>query len=114
MTDASERFLIDTNVIITPYKQYYPFDFARVFWDNLEKELHNGTIVMLDLVKDELAKGDDDLSTWIKNIDDTLILDRRHPDIIKAYSDVLGYLQNSKLYSEKALKNWSKIGRAHV
>lgn len=33
MTSAKETFLVDSNSLITPYKMYYPFDFAGKFWD---------------------------------------------------------------------------------
>ena len=69
MTDTSEKFLIDSNAIITPYQQYYPFDFAKVFWDSLGRELQGGSIVLLELVRDEIVKGDGSLSEWAKGFD---------------------------------------------
>ncbi|MGB4661781.1 MAG: DUF4411 family protein [Mobilitalea sp.] len=108
MTDTSEKFLIDSNAIITPYQQYYPFDFAKVFWDSLEKELQSGAIVLLDLVRDEIVKGNDSLSEWAKGFD-SIVLDRRQPEIIKTYSEVLEYINKSKVYSDIALKNWSGV-----
>lgn len=33
MNNTSIKYLIDTNSLITPFKTYYPFDFAQKFWD---------------------------------------------------------------------------------
>lgn len=111
MMSVKEKFLIDSNSLITPYKMYYPFDFARKFWDQLYEKIENREVVMLDLVKQELVKGDDDLSKWVSSIDNELILDRRDPNILSNYGEVLAHLQGSGLYQEKALAAWSQ---AHI
>jgi len=111
MTKTKEKFLIDSNSLITPYKMYYPFDFAKKFWDQLFERIENQDVIVLDLVKDELIKGDDDLSEWISKINHELVLDRIQPEIISNYKEVLDYLQTSGLYLEKALTNWSN---AHI
>lgn len=111
MTQSKETFLIDSNSLITPYKFYYPFDFARRFWDQLFDKIERQEIIMLDLVRDELLKGGDDLSEWVARIDNSLILDRREVAILAKYGQVLSYLQTSGLYQEKALAAWSQ---AHI
>ena len=60
-------YLVDANALITPYQQYYPFDFAKSFWDQLQRSIENGRIAILDMVKLELQKGheDDNLRKWI-------------------------------------------------
>jgi len=108
MISTEEKFLIDSNSLITPYKMYYPFDFAMRFWDQLYEKIDNKEVVMLDLVRQELLKGDDDLSKWVATIKNELILDRRDPKILSNYGEVLEYLQSSGLYQEKALSAWSQ------
>ena len=57
-----ERFLIDANSLITPYKRFYPFDFAPGFWTQMEDHIQSGEIAILDLVK-----RDDELILSLKN-----------------------------------------------
>ena len=57
-------FLIDSNSFITPYRQYYSFDFARSFWDQLEQNIDSGKIAILDIVLEEVLKGNDELKDW--------------------------------------------------
>lgn len=108
MTHQRETFLIDSNALITPYKLYYPFDFARRFWDQLFEKIERKEVILLDLIMDELLKGEDDLSDWISGIDPSFILDRREAGILGKYGEVLSHLQTSGLYQEKALTSWSK------
>jgi len=55
MTNGNTRYLIDTNTLITPYKLYYPFDLAPNFWAKMKTEINKGSLILLDLVKAELA-----------------------------------------------------------
>lgn len=111
MTQSKETFLIDSNSLITPYKFYYPFDFAKRFWDQLFDKIECQEIIILDLVRYELLKGGDDLSEWVARIDNSLILDRREEAILAKYGEVLSHLQTSGSYQEKALAAWSQ---AHI
>ncbi len=36
---VTEKFLIDSNIFITPYQNYYPFDLAPGFWKQLADKL---------------------------------------------------------------------------
>lgn len=108
MSNTSIKYLVDTNSLITPFKTYYPFDFARKFWEQLKKSIIDGDIIILDVVKEELNKGDDELSEWINQIDTSLILNHIHPSIIANYAEILQHIQLSEYYKEKALLDWSK------
>lgn len=102
-----EKFLLDANTFITPFQNYYSFDFAPGFWNQLELKLKLDSVYVLDVAKDEVMKGDDELSKWFGAISDANIIDRRNLSIIAKYRDVLKFLQDSPLYSDKALRNWS-------
>ncbi|HWT74132.1 MAG TPA: DUF4411 family protein [Mobilitalea sp.] len=106
------KYLIDTNSLITPYKTYYPFDFAGKFWDQLNHAICNGDIIVLDLVFEEVKKGDDQLSEWINEVDSSLILNHIQPAIITRYAEILQHIQMSNFYKEKALLDWSKTDAA--
>lgn len=108
MPDTIIKYLIDTNSLITPYKTYYPFDFAEKFWEQLKNAIESGSIVILDMVKEELCKGDDELSVWVQQFDNSLLLNHKEPSIIRKYAEILQYVQVSEYYDEKALMDWSK------
>ncbi|GHT67955.1 hypothetical protein FACS1894110_14450 [Spirochaetia bacterium] len=35
MAEKPEVFIIDSNALVRPYREFYPFDFAPSFWDAL-------------------------------------------------------------------------------
>lgn len=86
--------------------------FAPGFWDQLSPKLALENVAVLDIVKDEVMKGGDDLSEWFEEVADLNIIDRRDESIIKEYEKVISYLRESILYGDKALRRWSKVGVA--
>lgn len=104
-----EKFLLDANTFITPFQNYYPFDFAQGFWKQFAVKLKLDSVHILDIAKSEIMKGEDELSAWLNSISDANIVDRRDAAIIVKYGEILRFLQDSPLYSEKALRNWSDI-----
>lgn len=107
MINDKKTYLIDTNSIITPFKTYYPFDFAQKFWNQLLHKIEEGEVLILDSVEDELLKGDDDLTEWVKSIDNSLLVSINDISIINNYRNILKYIQTSEFYNDKALKEWS-------
>lgn len=102
-----EKFLLDANTFITPFQNYYAFDFAPGFWTQLKTKLKLDSVYILDVARNEVMKGEDELSEWFDAIPDTNIIDRRSSSILAKYGEVLRFLQDSPLYSDKALRNWS-------
>ena len=108
---SDKIYLVDANALITPYQQYYPFDFAKSFWDQLQKSIEKGRIAILDMVKLELQKGheDDDLRKWIEEINIKLLIDHKESEILEQYAYVLQYVQECGYYNDTALATWSQI-----
>lgn len=107
MNESGDVYLIDSNSLLTPYKSYYPFDFAKHFWDSLHEKINEGQIVILDVVREEIQKGDDELTNWINEIEDDLILSRNDAEIISSFRNVINYIKVEECYSNKALREWS-------
>lgn len=108
MSNSPETFLIDSNILITPYEQYYPFDLVSSFWDQTSQHINDGSIVILDVVKREVERGGDDLSEWINKTQIKNFIDHREDLVIQIYSEVLNYIQSHDCYKESALTEWSK------
>lgn len=66
-------YVIDTNILITPYRQYYTPSLAPGFWTWLERKFATGEFVLLDRVAAEITQGNDPLSEWTKRIPTTQI-----------------------------------------
>ena len=64
MVNSSEKFLIDANTLMTASRFFYAYDLVPSFWDTFEDEIKAGNIVLLDMVKAEIDKGEDELKQW--------------------------------------------------
>jgi len=107
MSISKTVYLADSNTFITPFKTYYPFDFAPSFWSFLGDNISKNNIAVLSKVYAEVAKGTDDLAKWITGLG-LAVVDHRTPDILSKYQDVLTHIQmSSTLYNDKALAEWS-------
>lgn len=104
---VEEKFLIDSNSFMTPYRQYYAFDLIPTYWCELSKRAESGRLVLLDMVKKEIDKGEDDLADWVGEQTGFEICHHVTPEIISKYQDVLQYVQSCGLYKEQALHAWA-------
>ncbi|MDD7219741.1 MAG: DUF4411 family protein [Clostridia bacterium] len=104
---VEEKFLLDANSFMTPYHLFYSFDLAPGFWKQLKPILLNKSVVVMDVVKDEVDRGNDELTEWMNSVAGLETLDRRDQTIIVQYGSILKYIQNSPLYNDKALRSWA-------
>ena len=61
MVNSSEKFLIDANTLMTASRFFYAYDLVPSFWETFEDEIKAGNIVLLDMVKAQIDKGEDEL-----------------------------------------------------
>ena len=52
MVEATEKFLVDSNSFMTPFRFYYAFDLIPSYWKELSNPLISKYLVVLDMVKD--------------------------------------------------------------
>ena len=68
-----------------------------------------GNIVLLDMVKAEIDKGQDELKEWVTDrTDDFEMGNHVDPEIIPKYAEVMQYIQECGFYNEKGLNEWAK------
>lgn len=104
---VEEKFLIDSNSFMAPYRQYYAFDLIPSYWDKLSKCTESGRLILLDIVKSEIDKGADDLTDWVSEQGGFEICNHITTEIINKYQEVLQYVQSCGLYKEQALQAWA-------
>ena len=57
-------YLLDANVFIEAKNRYYGFDLCPGFWEWLDREAAEGTVMSVEAVRDELIGYGDELSAW--------------------------------------------------
>lgn len=105
---TEEIFLVDSNSFMTPYRLYYAFDLVPAYWNALVEHIKSGRIVVLDMVKLEIDKGEDDLSKWLSEADGLSVILHVNEQTINKYQQVLQHVASSGFYKESAIEIWAQ------
>lgn len=109
MVNSSEKFLIDANTLMAAARLYYAYDLLPSFWEIFGERIKEGDVVLLDMVKNEIDKGQDDLQKWImERQDDFQVCNHVDPEIIPKYAEVMQYIHECGFYNEKGLESWAR------
>lgn len=118
---TQQLLLPDSNIFIESSRQHYPFDYGEfhAFWQWLEQLNDSGSIIMLDVVFNELTttrRNDskskpDFLETWVMATF-TNPVSHKTDEIGEAYSEILDYLNTCGLYSQDSFRQWTPEDKA--
>jgi len=100
-------YLLDTSVFIEANQRWYPFDIAPGFWEALLRYAKEGRLASIDRVRDELIRGNDQLSTWAKHHCEGLFLLTCTADVIECYRDVMQWIAVQTQYLERAKQQFA-------
>lgn len=102
-----EIFLLDSSSFVTPFRFYYAFDLIPAYWERLCKYVEEQRIILLDLVRDEIDKGEDELTDWMHEGEFT-VCNHVTASIVNQYQEILQYVEGCGYYTERALNAWSQ------
>lgn len=107
-------YLLDSNILITPYRRYYQFSFCPGFWDFLHQQFVKKESMSITKVYDEIARNTDDLSTWLKTkLDKKLFIDTaRDADVVDKYAQVSEWVLKNSQYYEPAKRDFLQVEEA--
>lgn len=101
MKEGERIFLLDANVFITAYRQYYAFDICLGFWESIKQGHAVGRIYSTNRVKLEVDKGDD-LAKWVDaELSCGFFLDDSTAAIATEFAPIMAWV-NSKEFSPAA------------
>jgi len=105
---SDDLYLIDSNVLLSPYYLYYPPDLAPGFWKQMKKHIENGKIVLLDLVIKEIDAKDDGLSDWLNELKIKRLIRYDKDEMTVCFSAINRYIGECGYYmTDKALTEWN-------
>lgn len=101
------KYLLDANVFIQAKNLHYGFNFCPAFWDWLIENNTNGKVASIQKIADEIADGQDDLSTWAEARGDGFFLP---PDdaLLPALGDVSTWA-NGQNYEPAAISTFLQV-----
>jgi len=96
-------YVLDANVFIEAARRYYAFDVAPAFWTGLVHHAAQGRIKSIDKIKQELERGNDELSDWIKKGNMTDAFDSTdQQDVIQQFGEMMGWVQGNDQFLDAA------------
>ncbi len=105
-------FVVDSNFFIQAHRAHYPLDVAVSFWAKVRQLAHDGKIISIDKVKDELYDNNDSLKEWCKaNLPDNFFKDT--DEVMGSYAQVIGWaVSKSVQYKAAALNEFLDANEA--
>jgi predicted nucleic acid-binding protein len=100
MTQAN--YVLDANVFIEAARRYYAFDLVPRFWECLKEQADTGRIQSIDRVKDELARGKDQLADWASKDFVDAFASTNEPEVITAFGEIMVWVQSQEQFTDAA------------
>ncbi|WP_027467878.1 DUF4411 family protein [Deefgea rivuli] len=85
------RYLLDSNTFIQAKNFYYNPAFCPAYWDWIQQKHSAAVVSSICFVAEELEKGNDFLSTWVKEYDQFFI-DVDDQETQEAYQQIVKYV----------------------
>jgi hypothetical protein len=100
---ATTNYVVDANVYISAFQNYYRFEFKTKFWDLMKVwGGPSGRVVSIDRVKAELLAKTDELSQWVKSLPDEAFVSTDRPDVFDYYGKLNKWAQAETQYTTSA------------
>jgi len=96
------KYVLDSNVFMEASRRYYPFDFAKPFWDGLIAFSQEGVLCSIDKVLSEIKEGNDELKRWAENDFNNYFRSTKKENIIQKYSLIVKWSQDQSQYNQLA------------
>jgi predicted nucleic acid-binding protein len=105
MTDESQKFLLDANVLITAHRSYYAFDICPGFWEAVKASHAGARIFSTQRVLAELRRGGDALLAWVEaDLPEGFFLDDSTSDVISEYAPMMQWVQTRDFNTPAKMK----------
>jgi hypothetical protein len=91
----SGKFWMDSDVLIRAKNEHYAFDIAPGFWEIIKRSAQGGKVCCPSSVRDEIARGGDELSKWANGERDTDLFVEPDKDIQNKYSTIAEYVEKN-------------------
>ena len=105
-------YLLDTNVFIQAWKQYYAMDFCPTFWDWLIAKHAEEQVFSVKKVYEEIAVVNDDLFDWVGELDRSFFIEPSH-ETEHSSTQVYDWA-NEQNYKNTAVAEFMEVADGHL
>lgn len=106
-------YLFDTNIFIRS-KNEMPMDIWPTFWERFREMVNSGEIFTSVTVKDEIDKGKDELTEWLKQNAPKSFYLSLDTDVMLQYSIVQNWAKSNPVYTQAALNTFANVADAYL
>ena len=104
----SPVYVLDANVFIQAARQYYAFDIAPIFWNELKHHAGGQRVCSIDKVKDELSRQKDELAKWAGKHFHTAFEPTDNDDVLDQYQKLIRWVHRQDQYHESAIYEFAQ------
>lgn len=106
MPDSTQKYVLDSSVLMQAHRVYYSFDIAPAFWNFLIESVKTDKIVSVDRVNDEILKGNDELADWTKNKFSFAFVETQYDsNILTNYSKLMKWANEQTQFTKQQKTN---------
>lgn len=107
-------YLFDTNIFIAS-KNAMPIELWPTFWTRMTEMITSGQVFSINMVKDEISKGKDELCDWIKSHAPSSFFLSQDSDILIKYAETQQWAQSCPVgFTSAALNDYAANADAYL
>ncbi|MCF0178309.1 MAG: DUF4411 family protein [Bacteroidales bacterium] len=106
-------YIFDTNIFIRS-KIEMPSDLWPTFWARMSELIRNGRITSSVKVKEEIERGNDDLTEWMRNNTTPVFFLPIDAEVLEKYSDTQNWANTNPIFSQNARTEYANVADAYL
>ena len=106
---SDNKFVLDSNVLITAKNGYYAFDISPSFWKHLIGHIRSNQIVIINRVRDEILARNDDLSDWMRRYVGSSYVSSNEVVIANIFSQMTNWVQGNNQFTLAAKNEFANV-----
>lgn len=106
-------YIFDTNIFIRS-KNEMPMDIWPTFWERFREMVNSDEIFTSITVKDEIDKGKDELTEWLKQNAPKSFYLSLDADVMAQYTITQNWAKSNSVYTQTALNTFANVADAYL
>lgn len=107
------KYLFDTNIFIRS-KNEMPTDVWPTFWNRISELMHDRKIFSSVQVRDEINRGDDELTEWMHANAVEGFYIPLDADILRKYAETQNWAMNCSRFSDVARNDYARVADGYL
>ena len=108
------EYLFDTNIFVES-KKNLPMDVWPTFWRKMVELINSGKIYSIDKVKDEIDRGGDELTDWIRQYAPKGFFLTQDGDVLAKLAETVNWARRSPVhFSDSAIPGYTNVADSYL